>query len=48
MLGRAGEEGKSDGEETEKKAGNWFSSPWLVPANPFRVTAVRVGTLDFL
>ena len=28
--------------------GNWFSSPWLVYTNPFGVTAVRVGTLDFL
>jgi hypothetical protein len=28
--------------------GNWFSSPWLVYANPFGVTAVQVGTLDFL
>ena len=28
--------------------GNWFSLPWLVYANPLGVTAVRVGTLDFL
>ena len=28
--------------------GNWFGSPWVVYANPFEVTAVQVGTLDFL
>ena len=28
--------------------GNWFSSPWVVYANPFGVTAVQVGMLDFL
>jgi uncharacterized repeat protein (TIGR01451 family) len=28
--------------------GNWFGSPWVVYANPFGVTAVQVGTFDFL
>jgi hypothetical protein len=28
--------------------GTWFSSPWLVHANPFGVTAVRVSKFDFL
>ena len=28
--------------------GNQFSSPWLVYANPFGVTAVQAGTFDFL
>jgi hypothetical protein len=28
--------------------GNWFGSPLVVYANPFEVTAVQVGTFDFL